>query len=244
VERVRTSAKARRNNTPGATDTLTSVINNLPLEGKRILIKAFSNYFQLINIAEDLQRIRVLRQREMTQTLNESIEQAVSILAGRGTTADQLRGLLGKIGIRLVLTAHPSEAKRKEVLLKIREIARMMGYRERQRMMPREQHMLEASLLEEIEELWHTRPTRAERATVADEVDFGTYFVTDAIMDIVVDVYQELREVLEKYYPKENWSDLPILLRYGSWIGGDRDGNPNVTADVSLTTLETQRELA
>lgn len=244
VERVRATAKSRRSGTPGATETLTKLIASLSLDSKRILIKAFSNYFQLINIAEDLQRIRVLRQREMALTLAESIEQAINILVSRGVTTQQMKMLLGKIGIRLVLTAHPSEAKRKEVLLKMREIARMMAQRERQRMLPREQYKLENSLLEEIEELWQTRPTRAERATVADEVDFGTYFVTALIMDVVVDVYHELREVLVKYYPDDDWSDLPALLRYGSWIGGDRDGNPNVTADVSLTTLNTQRELA
>jgi phosphoenolpyruvate carboxylase len=244
VEKVRSTAKARRNNTPGATEALTTLINSLPLESKRILIKAFANYFQLINIAEDLQRIRVLRQRELSQTLTESMDQAVGILAARGLNADQLRTLLSKINIRLVLTAHPSEAKRKEVLLKIREIARMMARRERQRMIPREQRVLESTLLEEIEELWQTRPTRAERATVADEVDFGTYFVTTLIMDIVVEVYDELREVLETHYPAEDWSTLPTLLRYGTWIGGDRDGNPNVTGDVTLNTLTTQRELA
>ncbi|MFN8420134.1 MAG: phosphoenolpyruvate carboxylase [Anaerolineae bacterium] len=245
VERVRGVAKQRRSGISGAAEQLTETINSTSIEEKRILIKAFGNYFQLINIAEDLQRIRVLRQREAAGHLNESLDSAVHALHESGLSAEQVRSSLNRICVRLVLTAHPSEAKRKEVLIKLRHIAQMMArYDDRERLLPREKKHLEATLLEEIEELWQTRPTRSVRATVADEVDFGLFFITSVIMDLVVDFYAELQETLTKYYPEADWSELPTPIRYASWIGGDRDGNPNVTSDVTWQTLETQRNLA
>jgi phosphoenolpyruvate carboxylase len=237
VENVRAHAKARRRGDEQATDTLASVIEQLDLEHKQILVKAFGNYFQLINIAEDEQRIRVLRQREAQGQLDETIGTAVDALVAAGMDANDLRALIERISIRLVLTAHPSEAKRKEVLVKLRDIAANIDALDGRLLLPREARAIEKEIAEEIEELWQTRPTRATSATVADEVDFGTYFITTTIMDVVVDVYTDLRESLEAYFPAENWRDLPNLLKFASWIGGDRDGNPNVTADVTLATL-------
>ena len=224
VEKVRATAKARRSGEEGATAELTKIVGGVDLEQKRVLIKAFGNYFQLINIAEDLQRIRVLRQREVDGRMSESIGDAVHKLHASGLTADGMKALLEKISIRLVLTAHPSEAKRKEVLIKLQHIANLMAERDRQMLLPREQQAVENAITAEIEQLWQTRPTRASRATVADEVDFGVYFITSTIMDTVVDIYEDLSACLARYYPDTDWSDLPMLLRYASWIGGDRDG--------------------
>src|SRR5690606_28573395 len=119
VETVRAYSKARRKGDEKATDTLESIIEKLDLAQKQILIKAFGNYFQLINIAEDQQRIRVLRQRETQGQLDETISAAVDALVRAGLGAAEMRALIEQIGIRLVLTAHPSEAKRKEVLVKL-----------------------------------------------------------------------------------------------------------------------------
>lgn len=244
VEQVRAVAKARRGEDGAATDELTQIVESINLDSRRILIKAFSNYFQLINIAEDLQRIRTLRQREQNADVSESLDAAVRTLRDAGVSAGEVRGLLNKICVRLVLTAHPSEAKRKEVLIKLRHIARRMSIRDRQILLPREQRELEHEILGEIEELWQTRPTRASRATVADEVDFGLYFITSVVMDVVVDIYDDLRESLGRHYSEEDWTELPPFLRFASWIGGDRDGNPNVKPEVTLETLETLRKAA
>ena len=247
VEQVRGEATARRNDESHASATLAALaarIEALDLDSLRVLIKAFGNYFQLINIAEDQQRIRVLRQRELTGPLDESIPLAIHELHEAGVSAAEMRAILERIDVRLVLTAHPSEAKRKEVLIKLRHIAQVLAARDRSGLLARERTALEASLLEEIEELWQTRPTRAVRATVADEVDFGVYFLTGAIMDATLDLYDELRAALERHYPDHDWSSLPLVLRHASWIGGDRDGNPNVTADVTLETLAAQRRAA
>lgn len=244
VEEIRAVSKARRSGDSDAAFKLANRLQNTSLESKNILIKAFSNYFQLINIAEDLQRIRVIREREAEGELKESIHEAIRTLKQNGMTAMEMRSLLHQARLRLVLTAHPSEAKRQEVLIKLRHIAHMMQERDQQMLLPREAVALENSLAEEIEELWQTRPIRASQKHVSDEVDFGVYFITTVIMDVVMDIYDQLESSLEEFYPKEDWTMPPPILRYASWIGGDRDGNPNVTTDVTLQTLETLHNVA
>ncbi len=244
VEEIRAMSKARRNGDAAAAFQLAERLENLPLDSKQVLIKAFSNYFQLINIAEDLQRIRVIRQREARGSLKESILNAISALHDNGKTAAELRSLLENTRLRLVLTAHPSEAKRQEILIKLRRIAQMMEKRDRQNLLPRELRKLESALAEKVEEMWQTRQVRASKKQVADEVDMGIYFLRSVIVDVVIDIYEDLQLALERYYPDEDWSELPPVLRYASWIGGDRDGNPNVTTDVTLQTLATLRKTA
>jgi phosphoenolpyruvate carboxylase len=244
VEAIRAQAKARRRGEPGTTEALQAQIEGYDLDQLRVLIRAFSNYFQLVNIAEDQQRIRVLRAREADGTLTESIDSAIDVLADAGMTADRLRALLESICVRLVMTAHPSEAKRKEVLIKLREISRKLWSNDSSRLLPREGRAIEAAIVEQIEALWQTRPTRASRPTVTDEVDFGLYFLTSSIMDVAADLYADLRRALERRYPDSDWAQLPNLLQYASWIGGDRDGNPNVTAAITLETLAMHRAAA
>ena len=244
VEEIRLSAIACRAGDREVLDCLNEIVNGLDLETLWVLIKAFTIYFQLINIAEDQQRIRVLRQREADGVLTESLGEAITALRQAGWSAAAVRSLLSRLRVRLVLTAHPTEAKRKEVLVKLRRIAETLSQRDRQTLLPREAARLEATLLEEIEALWQTRPTRAARPTVADEVDFGVYFLTSSIMDVVIDLRDELQAALKACYPAEDWSTLPLMLQYASWIGGDRDGNPFVTPEVTLQTLATLREVA
>jgi phosphoenolpyruvate carboxylase len=244
VEQVRAAAKARRSGEEHATQTLIDLISGASLDEKRVLIKAFANYFQLINIAEDQQRIRVLRDREREGKLDDSVENAIRTLQAQGYTGEQVKTLLQRLCVRLVLTAHPSEAKRQEVLIKLRDIADYMAIRERQALLPREEtHMID-DIVRRIEQLWHTRPTRANRTTVEDEVDFGQYFITSTLMDVTVDLYTELRAHLNTYYPETDWSKLPRLLQFASWIGGDRDGNPNVTPELTLDTFARNRQRA
>ncbi len=244
VEEIRAMSKARRSGDAAAAFALAERLENLPLTEKNVLIKAFSNYFQLINIAEDQQRIRVIRQREANDRLEESIGNAIRSLKQSGKTAAQLRALLEQTRLRLVLTAHPSEAKRQEILVKLRHIAQMMEKRDQEKLLPRELRKLESELAAEIESLWQTRQVRASKKQVADEVEFGISFIRSVIVDVVIDIYEDLQRALEESYPDEDWSELPPVLRYTSWIGGDRDGNPNVTTDVTLETLATLRRTA
>ncbi len=244
VEEIRASAKARRAGNGQETERLLERVRKLSLEEKRILVKAFANYFQLINIAEDHQRVRVLRDREDKKTLTETIETAIADLRQAGISAEQVRGILNAVRVRLVFTAHPSEAKRQEVLLKMSDISEMLSLMERQKLLRREKLRVVGDILRRIEQLWQTRPNRAQRATVMDEVEFGAYFIVNFVMNVVVDVYLDLQASLEQYYPDHDWSDLPPMLSFASWIGGDRDGNPNVTPDVTRETLTYMRAQA
>jgi phosphoenolpyruvate carboxylase len=237
VELVRTTAKARRSGDREATAALARLISQATLDEKQILVKAFSNYLQLINIAEDLQRIRTLRGRERKGIVSESLEAAIHDYQARGMSADEVRALLARVHVRLVLTAHPSEAKRQEVLVKLHDIAEMMAIIERRDLLARERDHVEADIARRVEQLWQTRPTRSNRATVTDEVEFGLYFLTSVIMDAVTDLHLELYDCLQKYYPDEDWADLTPILSLASWIGGDRDGNPNVTPEMTEYTL-------
>lgn len=244
VENVRLTARNRRDNVPEAAEKLSNLIEQTTLDQKQTLIKAFSNYFQLINIAEDQHRVRVLRERERKEALRESIERAIRDLKERGLTSDAIRGILQQAHLRFVLTAHPSEAKRKEILIKLRHLTQMMTRLEREELLPRETKAIKADLAAEIEELWQTRSIRSHQTFVSDEVNFGLYFVTGGIMDATVDIYDTLEAALNRHYPDANWRALPEVLQFASWIGGDRDGNPNVTTDVTLETLKTQRATA
>ena len=243
-ERVRKGAIARREGDPDAAEQVVEEISNADLEAKRVLIKAFSNYFQLVNIAEDQQRIRVLRDREARGELGESIPAALDELQEAGWGPDQVREAIEDLSIGLVLTAHPTEAKRKEMLIKLRTVADLIDRRERVSLVPREVDFLESRLLQRIEELWQTRPTRSMAPSVMDEVEFGLYFLTSVIMDVTVELYAELRRELSQRFPAEDWSDLPVFVEFASWIGGDRDGNPEVTPEVTIETVERMRAAA
>ncbi len=246
VEEVRGMTKARRNGeAEAATAQMRERIHNTDLHQKRMLIKAYSNYLQLINIAEDMHRIRTLRRREIARGVTESVTHAIRTFKEQGVSAAQIREALEKIRTRLVLTAHPSEAKRKEVLVKLRDIADMMAALEhKEHLLPREEARMTSDILRRIEQLWLTRTTRAFRATVDDEVDYGLYFLTNVIMGVVVEVYDALTHALNTHYPEENWDNLPPILTFGAWMGGDRDGNPNVTPEVTLRTLKRLRDAA
>ncbi len=242
VEDVRKTAIARRNGDSDAAERLIKIITETNLMQKRMLTKAFSSYMQLTNIAEDLHRIRTLRRREQRRGLSESTRRAVEELAESGITTSQMAELISKIRVRLVLTAHPSEAKRQEVLIKLHDIADMLAALEHEDLiLPREKDRLVDDITRRIEQLWQIRPTRANRATVADEVEFGVYFFTSVIMKIVAELYDELEDCLNEHFEDHDWSDLPPVLQFASWIGGDRDGNPNVTPEVTLQTMETLR---
>ena len=242
-EQVRQLTKARRAGDPEAAQ-LTKQIEGLDLPALNVLINAFSSYFQLINIAEDQQRIRVLRERERDGRLRESLQAAISTLKETGFSTRQMRELMDSLRVRLVLTAHPTEAKRKEVLLKQQHIAALLFRANRPELLPREVDQVIAAIAEEIEEMWQTRPTRASQPTVADEVDFGVFFLTSSIMNVAVNLIDELRTMLREAYPDEDWDDLSNVLEYASWVGGDRDGNPNVLPQTTLDTLKVLREAA
>ena len=244
IEEIRLLARLRREGDDSAEQFLSEQISALPLSDLRILTNAFAAYFQLINIAEDQQRVRVLEAREAAGKLEESVDAAILALKERGISGEEMQRILAGWSVCFVLTAHPSEAKREEVLLQLARVAELLAELNLGHQLPRQQKRLQSAMLETIETLTQTQQTRARRKTVADEVRFGLHYLTTVIMDVVVEVYDDLRDALERHYPQQDWREPPALLRYASWIGGDRDGNPNVTPYATLDTLATLRSTA
>jgi phosphoenolpyruvate carboxylase len=245
-ERVRALSKARRNDADAEMDTyLTHLVDHLQVPETEAIARAFTTYFELLNLAEEHHRVRVLRARERQahpQTLSESIADAVALLWSRGVDATRMAALLERLQIELVFTAHPTEAKRRTVLSKLRRISHMLYEREVQDLLPAEEEELYARLTAEVTGLWLTERSRTKQPEVTDEVRTGLHYFETTIWEVMPQIYQALARALARYYP----TLVPprSFLTFGSWIGGDRDGNPHVTAEVTIETLRLHRGLA
>src|SRR5437660_1482434 len=148
---------------------------------------------------------------------SEPLDQVVQ----RALSAD----LLGRTLICPVFTAHPSEARRRAILEKLEAISRQLDRLEYTRLLPTERERAVAAIEEAVETFWLTDTVRADRPSVLDEVRQGLDVVESSLLDVIPRVYRELEAALRRVYPGRTWR-VPAFLRFGSWIGGDRDGNP------------------
>lgn len=210
----------------------------------RDLARAFTVLFQLTNTAEQKEIVRINRSRHGDR--RESIREAIVQLKNKGLKAKQVQDLLNEIEIGPTLTAHPTEAKRKAVLDKLQSIAKLLAKRESGPSLTDPLDMRNDTL-EEIERtlttLWQTDEMRSDQLTVDEEVRNAMYFFDRTIAEVVPWLQEDLRVALEESYPESDF-EIPTLLKYRSWVGGDRDGNPNVTAEVTWETLLTHRKQA
>jgi len=213
-------------------------------EKLRNLARAFTAYFQLANTAEQKEIVRVNRERRNER--RESIRDAVLQLKAKGLDGAEVQRLLLNLEITPTLTAHPTEAKRKAVLDKLQSIAIHLASHESG---PSLSEPLDAEdeNLEEIERilttLWQTDEMRSVRLTVEEEVRNALYFFERTIVEVVPWLHDDLQDALEESYPGIEF-EIPPFLKYRSWVGGDRDGNPNVTPEVTWETLLAHRNLA
>jgi phosphoenolpyruvate carboxylase len=202
-------------------------------EGLRELGKAFTMLFQLINSAEQKEIVRVNRARTVNGERRESIRETVRRLhKTHGTEA--LVAAIGRLEIAPTLTAHPTEAKRKVVLDKLRDVSHLLAHRHGTNDLNASLDAgfdAELALENVIVELWHTDEMRSARLTVDEEVRNALYFFDRTILNVVPWLYRDLEDALLEVTGKR--VAVPDLLRYHSWIAGDRDGNPNVTADAT-----------
>ena len=245
VEEVRGLARDRRAGRHEAEPLLAARIESLDEPQARLLARAFSVYFDVVNIAEDRQRVRVLRQRERErhpQPVPESLAAGIAELKALGLAADEVQRALDRIVIELVFTAHPSEAKRRSIRSKLRRMRHSLQELDRQDLLPRERAGHEADMRSELAVIWQTEFLRPTRPTVLDEVDRGLS-IMPRIWDAVPQALASLRRALADAYPGAVFT-IPPLLRFGSWMGGDRDGNPFVTADVTAEALLRLRDAA
>ncbi|HEX4149741.1 MAG TPA: phosphoenolpyruvate carboxylase, partial [Pirellulales bacterium] len=245
VEDIRHLARDRRQNVPGAEGRLADRVASLDAEHARLVVRAFSLFFDMSNIAEDRHRVRVLRDREGSvspQPIGESIAAAIAAMHKAGLSAEQMQTALDKLDIELVFTAHPSEAKRRSIRARLRRMRQAIQELDRAELLPRERVELESGLRSELLVLWQTEMLRASRPTVLEEVARGLSIVP-RLVEVVPHVYGALRRALAECYPEHEFR-VPGFLRFGSWIGGDRDGHPHVTYDITERTLLWLRDTA
>ncbi|MDP8903961.1 MAG: phosphoenolpyruvate carboxylase [Chloroflexota bacterium] len=252
VERVRraTIAVRRHGGAIGYRRRLSAELDAVSLGEAEILIRAFSLYFQLTNLAEEKQRIRRLRQRQRSAprgVIDESVAAAVTRLSA-GRTAAELLERVASLSILPVLTAHPTEARRRTMLVALRRIYRPLDQLDDPRLTPAEDADIRRRLREEITGLWHTSPIRLTAPGPLDEVRSAMAFFDESLFVVTPRFYRALERALDLATGAEPWlagnrpARVPAVLRWGSWIGGDRDGNPSVTAAVTQRTMRIQAD--
>ncbi|MBK9714727.1 MAG: phosphoenolpyruvate carboxylase [Kouleothrix sp.] len=245
-ERVRGLAKdLRAGDRSESVAAMQQIVAGLTIDQARDLLKSFSTYFALVNLSEQLQRIWVLRDRAQLhpdEPRSESIEAAVAELRRAGVGAEELQRWLESALVLPVFTAHPTEARRRTTLEKLRRIASSIERADSALAIgPAEDPVRQVA--EEIVGLWQSDEVRVIRPTVTDEVKNGLYYFEATLYDLVPQLYRDLERALGQAYPEHAWR-VPSLLRFGSWMGGDRDGNPYVTPEVTVETVRLMRAWA
>jgi phosphoenolpyruvate carboxylase len=245
TESARATAKAFRGGDLEAGMALDTLVRGLTDGEAESLVRAFTNYFQLINLAEDSERIRRIRAREASEEVPRrgSLREAIALLARRGVDAAGLAALLSRAQIRLVLTAHPTEARRRTVIAKLARIFQVLRELDERRLLPSEAEQAHRLLAHTIEEIWFSDEVRATQLTVLDEVRTSLVYIMSTFVDVIPRIYRDLEEAIAEHFPGAD-VEVPPILSLGTWIGGDRDGNPNVTADVTRKALDMMRSAA
>ena len=238
VEDLRLLSRERRAGLPGAEDRLVARIAALDESDIAAVIPALTLSFDLANLAEDTQRVRVLRDRERQSgdaPRGESIRDAVLALKERGFTPEQLARLLSRLSVDLVFTAHPTEAKRRATRRLIRSLRESLHALHAADLLNIERELLVDQMRSDLTILSQIDLLRPQRPSVMQEVERGLFFIEE-LWRVVPRIDRELRaaaaEVTHQF-------DEPLrpFLKFGSWIGGDRDGNPFVTPEVTAATL-------
>lgn len=208
-ERVRELAKLAREDdrqAEAAAQDLTREIATLDGGQIQILIKAFTTYFGLVNLAEQHERLRVLRERERDgKPVAESLDEAIVRLRQHGTSAEDLQTLLDRMLVKPVFTAHPTESRRRTILEKLRNISQLLHRLESSDLLPREQRQTEEALRGEIVGMWQAHEIRDVRPTVIDEVKKGLYFCEETLLPIIPQIYRDLQAALREHYPDHDW---------------------------------------
>ncbi|HKI56484.1 MAG TPA: phosphoenolpyruvate carboxylase [Trueperaceae bacterium] len=248
VETVRAGTKRRRSGDAAAGEELRSLIASLDASTAERLLRAFTVYFQLINLAEEIHRVRVNRVREAHATpgspRSESVAEAVADLKRQGWTRAQVRAFMEGLDVQLTLTAHPTEVKRYTVRLKLERIAAALRELGEHALSPQQKARLRREVFAEIATLWQTRELFAEKPTVLDEAKSALYYFRRSLLDAVPRLMQDMEDALDAAYGPATAPPLPTVVRFRSWIGGDRDGNPFVTPEVTREATTLQAEVA
>lgn len=245
VEKIRTTCiDLRTKNEEAAYQEVIQEMDSLEPNMRMQVIRAFSVYFHLINAAEQNHRIRRRREYQL-QSQDEqpgSIEKTIRSMKEQGISSETIENVLDQLSLELIITAHPTEASKRSVLEIQKRIAGILKNMDNPQLTKKEQLHIEENLYNEITTLWYTDELRHRKPTVIDEVRNGLYYFDKILFDVLPDIHQELEDQLFDHYPNRDWK-VPNFVKFGSWIGGDRDGNPFVTPDVTWETLKRHRKL-
>ncbi len=202
-------------------------------------LQAQGIWFQLLAIAEQNRDMRNRREAERergSEQLRGTFANVFAFAAAQGITGAQIRQAFTGLRVRPVITAHPTEAKRVTVMELHRRIYLRLLDLESPRWTERERHDLIRATSDEIELLWLTGELKLAKPTVEQEVAWGLYFFNENLFDVVPQIFAKAQSAFAKQFPDEPF-EVPLFIQFGSWIGGDRDGNPNVTSEVTCRTL-------
>jgi phosphoenolpyruvate carboxylase len=215
---------------------IAALVGSWPLARAEAVARAFSVYFHLANLAEEHQRIRTLRERDSgAELVRESLAAAMATL-GQAIGSDQRAALLGGLEVHPVLTAHPTEARRRAVTEALRRIGAQLDIFDDPRLGAAAHAEARRRLREEIDLLWRTSPLRTQPMQPLDEVRSGAAVFDETLFRLAPSVYRALDLALQPDASGAAVPQAPAFLRFGSWIGADRDGNPFVTAAVTEQT--------
>jgi phosphoenolpyruvate carboxylase len=246
IERVRqTAVSFARNGDPAARAELAALLDPLPRDTTQAVVRAFSYFLQLANIAEDEHHIRRRRAHDLVGSppREGSLIHALDQLAASKVSPEAVADFFAHALVAPVLTAHPTEVQRQSLIRNHRDLARLLDQRERLQMTPEEEAENDLGLATAILTLWQSRMLRPVRLKVLDEVKNGISYFKETFFTELPRLYIQVTQQLQKRYPDTFWA-LPPFYRVGSWIGGDRDGNPFVTAEILRETLRLQSAAA
>jgi phosphoenolpyruvate carboxylase len=229
---------------------LMTMIDAMPADKVELVVRAFSSYFKLVNVAEESFAHRN-RRRMLSHGMplwEGSFGHTIGDFKAQGLSADALQEMVNRLHYAPVFTAHPTEARRRAVMESMRRIFLICDQLYSPILGMNEQRELEVKLAAEIQVMWRTDELRSAKLEVRDEVRNGLYYVRESLFEAVPKAYLFFEKALRKHYGVNADGVAPIsvpsFIRFGSWIGGDRDGNPFVTADVTEWTVHTQMEAA
>ena len=246
VEELRGLCKrAILENRPDLRQAAATRIAQLSLDEMTWLLRSFTAFFHLVNKSEQQEIIRINRERARQSPAhprNESINEAVFRLKQQGYSFGQVQALIRRLDIQPTITAHPTEARRRSILYKQQGLAALMTQLRQSAPTPEEHDDLLNQIHNQITLLLATDEVRAARPTVIDEVENGLYFLRNAVWETIPRIHQDLHRAVKRHYGQT--PETPIFLRFRSWIGSDRDGNPNVTAAVTRRTVALHRRTA
>jgi phosphoenolpyruvate carboxylase len=243
----RRDAEARGSDEEAARQAATALelVHSLPVERAILLTRAFAFYFELINLAETNHRKRrriALKLSGKAGRQRGSLAGTLSEMRRVGISADEALDWLRRVLIVPVFTAHPTEVARRSVMFKRRRIGEFLETLDRIPVPEQDLVRLEQLVLAEITSLWQTDEVRSRRPTVYDEVKMGLDYYDVSIFETLPSLYREISEALRTAYGIEiETLALPQVLCFGSWIGGDRDGNPFVTPQVTRDAIQLAR---